>query len=382
MEDVARIIKQLLIKEPFYGLFLMGLQRKNGTGITETAAVGIDGINPVLYVNPEFWKTLDDPMKIAILKHELNHILMGHLTSNWKYLSDEDHECLNMAQDCEINSFIKELQQDPWCYPTRFNLENGKGTLFYYDHLKKNPPKGKGGGGGKTPKLVDDHKFLGQGNSMSDAEKQLVEQQIANNTKRTAEQVQKSCGNIPGQFQEYVDGLFQVKERIFNWKAYFRRSLGTMIDVELKKTRKRESTRFPGAAGSKHKRKAKVLVVVDTSGSISNTDLCDFFSEIHHVYKAGTVIDIIEIDTKIQRQYTYTGKWDMKASGRGGTILDEAVEYYNNHRRDYTAMVVFTDGYCNVKYKIFGKNMWIITHDGYKQDYPGPTLYIPAPRSK
>ena len=59
------------------------------------------------------------------------------------------------------------------------------------------------------------------------------------------------------------------------------------------------------------------LVVVDTSGSISQNDLCDFFSEIHHVYKAGTVVEIIEIDTKIQRQYTYSGKWDLSASGRG-----------------------------------------------------------------
>ena len=249
---------------------------------------------------------------------------MGHLTTNWKYLNDEDHDTLNEAQDCEINSFISELQTDPWCYPGAFSLENGKGTLYYYEEIKKKKKKvggGSGSGQGKgsnSPKLVDDHKFFGKAADLSDAEKQLIEQQIANNTKRTAEQVQKQCGNIPGQFQEYVNNLFKVKDRIFNWKAYFRRSLGTMIDVELKKTKKRESVRFPGAAGSKHKRKAKVLVVVDTSGSISTKDLCDFFSEINHVYKAGTVVDIIEIDTQIQRQYTYTGTWDMKASGRGG----------------------------------------------------------------
>lgn len=386
MEDVARIIKQLLIKEPFYGLFLMGLQRKDGTSEIDTAAVGIEGINPVLYVNLNFWGTLDDKMKIAILKHELNHILMGHLTNNWNYLSDEDHVTLNEAQDCEINSFISELQTDPWCYPAAYNLENGKGTLYYYEQIKKQKKKGGGGSGSgqgqgqnsSGRKTVDDHKFFGKAADLSDAEKQLIEQQIANNTKRTAEQVQKQCGNIPGQFQEYVNNLFKVKDRIFNWKAYFRRSLGTMIDVELKKTKKRESVRFPGAAGSKHKRKAKVLVVVDTSGSISTKDLCDFFSEINHVYKAGTVVDIIEIDTQIQRQYTYTGTWDMKASGRGGTVLNDAIEYYNNHRRDYTAMVIFTDGYCNVDFKIYGKHMWILTHDSCNQKYPGPVIKIPA----
>ena len=53
MEDVARIIKKLLIKEPFYGLFLMGLSRKEDPNI-DTMGVGIEGINPVLYINIPF----------------------------------------------------------------------------------------------------------------------------------------------------------------------------------------------------------------------------------------------------------------------------------------------------------------------------------------
>lgn len=370
MEDVARIIKKLLIKEPFYGLFLMGLSRKEDPNI-DTLGVGIEGINPVLYINMDFWNKQTEEFKFALIKHEVGHILHGHLTSNWNYLQD-DHQTLNYAMDAEVNSYIKEMQSNPSIYPARYGWENGKGTLWYYEQFSKMK-------GGKSGTSYDNHSKFGK--SLTDAQKQLVEQQIANITKRTVETVGgKNAGSIPGQFKEYIDGIFKVKDRIFNWKAYFRRSLGTMIDVELKKTRKRESVRFPGASGSKHKRKAKVLVVVDTSGSISTKDLCDFFSEINHVYKAGTVVDIIENDTCIQRQYTYNGKWDLQASGRGGTILDEAIEYYNNHRRDYTAMVVFTDGYCNVNYKIYGKNLWIITHDGAKQKYPGQTIYIPANR--
>lgn len=59
--------------------------------------------------------------------------------------------------------------------------------------------------------------------------------------------------------------------------------IGTILDVELKKTRKKESIRFPDASGLKHKRKSNICVVVDTSGSVSDKELCDFFSEIHHV---------------------------------------------------------------------------------------------------
>ena len=168
----------------------------------------------------------------------------------------------------------------------------------------------------------------------------------------------------------------KVKPRIFDWKSYFRRYLGSVIDVELRKSRKRENIRFPDASGTKHKRKSQIFVVVDTSGSVSPTDLCDFFSEIHHIYKAGAVIDICEIDTKIQRIYRYNGKWDMTCHGRGGTILKDAADYVNNHRREYTSCVFFTDGYCDVNFPLYVDTMWIIASGGCEQKYPGHCCYI------
>ena len=108
--------------------------------------------------------------------------------------------------------------------------------------------------------------------------------------------------------------------------------LGSIIDVDIKKTRKKESIRFPGASGLKHKKKSNVFLVIDTSGSVSDSDLCDFFSEINHIYKAGTRITICECDAKVQRIYEYAGKWDGKCSGRGGTNMTPAIKEFNkNH---------------------------------------------------
>lgn len=376
MDTVFKTIKNVLIKQPFYGLFVMGLN-KQFSDKTETARVGIDGINPVLLINKDFWYGLNDEWKEAIIIHECNHLLLQHLTTNWDYLRKQNAKVLNQAFDCEVNSYIPTLQTSPSCYPGAFGLENAKGSLYYYEKLieQENKNKGKDPDPNKQePQLTDDHSW--ESEFTSEAQRQLVQQQIDSHAKNTAEQVQKNCGSIPGQFKEYIDELFKVKPRIFDWKQYFRRYLGSIIDVELKKTRKKESLRFPDCAGIKHKRKSQILVVVDTSGSISRNDLCDFFSEINHIYKAGAVIDIIENDTRIQRQYRYDGKWDMQASGRGGTILTDAVNYYNSHRRDYSSCIFFTDGYCDVNFKIPGDNMWIITSDGCKQDYPGRTIYI------
>ena len=118
MDSVFRTVKNLLIDEPFYGLFLLGLNKRFDNTI-ETAAVGIDGINPVLLINRDFWYGLSDEMKKGVIKHECNHILLQHLTTNWDYLKQADSVTFNKAADCECNSYIPVLQTDPYCYPSR-----------------------------------------------------------------------------------------------------------------------------------------------------------------------------------------------------------------------------------------------------------------------
>lgn len=267
---------------------------------------------------------------------------------------------------CEVNSYITPLHPD-WLQATQYNLPNTMGTKFYYENIPEedddDPPQ-------------DEHNWDDFQN-ISDAEKQLISNQIDHVSKQTAEAVQKQNGKIPACFEDYIGKLFKKKERIFNWKAYFRRMIGTIQDIELKKTRKRESIRFPDASGLKHKRKSNICVIVDTSGSVSNKELCDFFSEINHVWKAGASVTIIENDAAIGRIYKYTGKWDGKVTGRGGTEFYEAVKWYNEHRRDFNTVIFFTDGYADVDLDIKGESIWVITSDGCKQKYPGKTLYIP-----
>lgn len=53
MDTVFKTIKNLIIKEPFYGLFVMGLNKRFDSNI-DTAAVAIDGINPILLINRDF----------------------------------------------------------------------------------------------------------------------------------------------------------------------------------------------------------------------------------------------------------------------------------------------------------------------------------------
>lgn len=358
---IPQAIKKLLINEPFYGLFLLSIDKYFDDSIP-TACVRRKGINTELAINYEFWKSLSDECELAVLQHECNHIVFKHLTMQSDF-PNKKH--FNIAADAEVNSYIENLPPNA-IKAEKYGLPPMCGTKWYYENIKEE----------------DDEDDPGNHNwedfqNLSDTEKQLINNQIDHIAKQTAEQVQKTAGKIPAHLEGYIASLFKQKERIFNWKSYFRRMIGTILDVELKKTRKKESIRFPDASGLKHKRKSNICVVVDTSGSVSDKELCDFFSEIHHVWKAGASVTIIENDAAIGRIYQYNGKWDGKVTGRGGTVFNDAVDWFNAHRRDYNTVIFFTDGYADVNLNIMGESIWVITSDGCRQNYPGKTLYIP-----
>ena len=370
--DLDRAVKTLLIREPFYGLFLLNLNRYYGDKC-DTACVCRNGINTELCVNKKFWDTLSDDEQLAILRHELGHILFKHITSS-EYFGD--HNKFNKAADCEVNSYIPILQKDPYCYPAHWNLENNKGTKFYYENLPDELDQPQGNDGNNYDPN-DSHASWKDFQDLSDTEKELVNQQIDYQAKNTAEHVQKLIGSVPGELKEYLDSLFKIQPQVFNWKAYFRRVIGNLITSELYLTRMRPSPRFPDSRGVKFKRKPHVLVGVDTSGSISDKELEDFFSEIYYLWKSGVKVTIAQVDTKIEHIEEYNGKFNKEIYGRGGTEFTSLVNYYNEHKKDFSTLVIFTDGYVSLNLPSFRNGVWVITKNGQHQDYPGTTIYIP-----
>ena len=74
---LQKALKELLIRSPFYGLFMLNLRKEIVTGDRiSTAAVGPNGLGLTLYVNQDFWDKLTDENQIAILTHEVMHSLL------------------------------------------------------------------------------------------------------------------------------------------------------------------------------------------------------------------------------------------------------------------------------------------------------------------
>lgn len=426
--EIEKAFKRLLIKNPFYGLFCLSLP-KRVTDEVNTLAVMKKGINCELCINREFWDKFTDDEQIALLQHELSHICLQHM-----FLSDyfSDHKAFNISADIEVNSYIENLPKGG-CKASDLGLKDGLGTKQYYEALTnkqqnqaQQPQKPCDGGQGgndssqnsqsqsqqeeekqeekkkqeqtgsndssqeeqekkqeypdytpQNKEPLDTHKTWKQFQNMPEATKQLMQNNINTIVKNTAEQIEKQRGTIPGELRELVDKLREKKPEVFNWKAYFRRLLGSIYDVNIKSTRRKVSKRFEGAAGIQHKKKVSILVAVDTSGSVSTKELQEFFSEIDYIYKAGARITLIQCDTRINGVEEYNGKNIPEIKGRGGTNFNPPVDYYIKHKKDYASLIYFTDGECELPERSPSGMVWVITSNGYRQDYPGKAIYIP-----
>ena len=345
LEDVSRIGRQLMIKEPFYGIFLSTLNKVTRTDL-DTAGVSKLNINYQLAINPKFWDELDnDNKKIGLLKHELLHIAFNHLLDRNNF---PNHKLHNIAADVEINQYLT-----PEYYPTpdillpstfpELSLPLKAGTKVYYDLLQQAYNQNTSETLNKLMSDDDFHMTWEEFDNLSEADKKLIKSQIDHQIKNIAES-NKNQGFIPSELKDYIDNLFEITPQSYDWKAYFRRFFSSGIKTYTKKTRRKLNKRFIENPALKIKTKQNILIGIDTSGSVSKKDLIEFFNEIHHIHKTGVSITIAEGDADINNVYEYKGKAPEFVSGRGGTDMNPFIEYFNQNRQ-YTNLIILTDGF-------------------------------------
>jgi predicted metal-dependent peptidase len=396
LEDVGRIGKQLMLSEPFYGIFLSTLNKVVREDVP-TAGVCKNNINYQLAINEEFWNSLDnDKKKIGLLKHELLHICFCHLEDREWF---PNHDLHNLAADLEINQYL-----EPEYYPSEdiillstfpeLKLPEKAGTKVYYELLEQakkdgtspslnamldGDPSFGGNHGCEAGKL---HPTWKEFDSLSEADKKLIASQIKHQIKSIVEnQKDTSRGFVPGELKNYIDSMFEITAPSYDWKSYFRRFFGSSSKIYTKKTRRKLNKRYEENPALKIKPKKHVLVGVDTSGSVREKDLIEFFNEIYHMYKTGITITVAEGDANIHNVYEYKGKMPEFVVGRGGTDMNPFIDYVNQHKQ-YSSLIILTDGYIGGKTSNTFKPMLTVlcsngnTIENVKQDGWGNIIKI------
>ena len=401
--SLSKISKDLILKEPFYGFFLIMLNKVWRKDVP-TAGVSKNGINYQLAINEEFWNSLSDDHKTGLLKHELLHIAYFHLTKVFEF---PDRKLANIAMDMEINQYIDDslLPEggiDIKNYP-ELNLDERAGTRYYYEELQKardkkntngtsgcpnwdnvcdaldngNPSATCQTGSGQEETEIPGHGTWEEFENLPEAEKKIMEKQLAKVLNEVSKQTEKSRGTIPGSIKDWLLEMDKLEPAKFNWKAYLRRFTGTSTKIFTKKLRRKENRRFADNPGLKIKKKQRLLLAIDTSGSVCDEELKEFMNEIHHIYKMGIEVTVIQCDTTIRSIDEYKGDLQINIAGRGGTMFDPVLEYFNENYKKFTSLIYFTDGEAPANVKPRNRMLWVLSERSYMNDaLPGHVIRL------
>lgn len=383
---IEKVCVQLLLREPFYGHFLMGIPKAFDT-TTPTAAVALFQRQMVkLIVNPDFWQTLSEAHQYGLIKHEVLHIVLRHLTVIKSYTN---RQIFNIAADLVVNQYI-EPQQLPEGAITlqffrpletthRFFLEAQKGVGYYYEKLLQLLQNRRPGSSGdaasdavfrtleewlrRDQEAMLKHRFWDEFSSLDSSEMRVLEQFVKNATRQALQRSRhKNRGNLPGHLLEELEAAV-ADAPLVNWRRLLQLFAASSNSTFLKSTIRRPSKRYGTVPGIRLNRRHELVLALDTSGSVSMEELALFFNEIRHIWRQGAHITVLECDKDIHRTYPYKGIAPEVIAGRGGTHFDAPITWANVQKPD--ALIYFTDGYApapTVAARI--PVLWVITSQG------------------
>lgn len=193
--------------------------------------------------------------------------------------------------------------------------------------------------GGVRGKMIDDHSVWNQTDVSQDEARQIIRDVVIQATA-------KAKGDVPGHLQEAIAALAKP---VVRWRELLRHYLGRHVGCQRKTYSRRNRRRQVfGMPGISHHAAADVVVVVDTSGSVGNKELQQFFAEIDAI-SSRAMVNVLQWDHAFQGWNKYRrGDWKkFKVNGRGGTDMAQPMQWLMDKRKVADVVVMLTDGYCN-----------------------------------
>lgn len=393
--DLENLIIHLIKYKPFYGNFIL-----NMNVIYDDRGLHIAGVNVTdkinLFINPKFFNLMTKEEQVAILEHEIGHIINCHITRK----GNRNHSTFNKGCDIAINQYIENLPNKARCIEligavnpkmTKEELERDvTGTLTpkmfgfpeeltaeeYYELLKEKNEKEKqqaqGGGGegeaGEGTMGIDDHGKWDECEDSTGASKlsdEYIEEKIKNLVNRVVQQA--GCGNVPAHIQKMLDTLFTTKT---DWRKGLHRFITRATLITSRYSRKRVNRRFGIVfPGQRTDFKLKVGVAFDQSGSMSDEQVAMCMAELSRINTVSPEIHMYCFDTESEYLGKYRKGMKIERKRSGGTDFKDVIEKCQKHPVD--AMIILTDGEASLdipKPKI--PVLWGLDADYYKDFEP------------
>ena len=373
-------------KDNFYGYFLMQMSREIRFDISSPTAVNFKGAKYVIHFNPIIFLNLNLKQMESTIKHEILHILSLHLIRAREFKGSYSTLAINTAMNIVVNTYLDHLP--PYSVTLEWvNLNYSLKLLpfkpfeYYVEEIQTALDLLEADEDAADESDTDDAIDPDQDETIEtdyNPEKahdlwadssDIHEKTLQEFTEKFIDNAQK--GNIPSYLEGMISSLKNSKGEL-PWNLYLKRLMGT-VESSKKKTITRRNRRQPqrlDIRGQLSSHKAKIVVALDISGSISDQEFNQAIREVLEIIKNyNHEITIIECDSEIRRVYNVKSVKDIKdrSNIRGGTRFSPVFEYANHHK--VNLLVYFTDGKGEEKLQTIPrgyKTLWVISGKGDK----------------
>jgi predicted metal-dependent peptidase len=404
---------------PYFGAILRGLVRREAPGL---GTIGVSKVG-VLYWDPAFVdKTTTEELSAGLI-HEVMHVALKHcqrfedMGVVAEATSDQGAKAFiaNMAADLAINPDVEKMAALPkgGLFPKDFDLPDGLVMEEYYRLLLKQAEEQQqqdgGGGQGEEDGEGEDGEGQGQGNKQgkpavgkgwcgscaghplpqepaaqgkkdeegrSEADMERFRKQSAEAVREAA---QKNRGFVPDSLKVWADQILSPPK--IPWREKLARIVRGAVAYKsgaVDLTWKRPSRRQAGVGygigrpivPAMHAPVPDVAVVVDTSGSMGDSDLAAAASELGGVLDAvGAKVTVVACDAEVHglRECKTIHEAVELFVGGGGTSMEPAMQALLEKRPQPSVVIICTDGHIGdgyLKHEPPYKVIWCVVGAG------------------
>ncbi len=386
----AGFIKQYVSDFEFYCYFLSHVTFQEAE--LGTMAAGVHNNRLTIFWDQKFVDGLTLNECQAVLVHELMHLISRHCDRGKLH----DRQIANIAMDMIINHLIEKYHGEYIKLPVLtqefintipedqrgsakagdsmgVNLDpNYKGDLVFeplYDWLiEENEKEKKGQANGLSQPTKDLMKRCADGCSMdvhldtNELQEEVRKSLAAHATEKAKLDTKRSRGSMAGGMEELLEHLLKTPKK--NNLKLLKQMISGMKGTIKMPTFTRLNKRVMGIKGKK-KHALEINAILDTSGSMSG----EFDLVLTQLFVGGYTVNMIEVDTQIQKVMKITSKAQLKKTpikGLGGTHLQPAIEYIKDPKNKLARFptVMLTDGETGQLDFGEGHHQWLVLTTG------------------
>jgi predicted metal-dependent peptidase len=368
-----------LIRHPetclYGGVILMG-ETSIVDNPAECPTAYTDGMNK--RYGREFMSKLTDEEIAGLVLHEALHVMLKHIPRH-RDLMKENARLANIAMDYVVNDIIMNVEDKKLCklpkgacYDPMFRDWSVRRV---YEYLKQEMDNGKGGG--RPQESLDEH-----GDELMES---MEPDQLEKFGQKVDEAIHQG-GTLAGRFGVKIPRVIQdlMKPEI-DWREVLQdfwtahvRGADEFTWRRFNKNRVADGYYLPSTINETI---GEVILAIDTSGSIDNTDIAKVASRIQELCDTlpPERIRVLWWDTEVHGEQNFEGNYSeitrmLKPMGGGGTRAGCVSDYIVKNNLNADCMIVFTDGYVedSVTWSTTIPAIWVIKEGG-KETFTPPS---------